>query len=269
MIVVLGAGGLLGQHLLQELGDEARGFDRAGCDITDFQSVARACEGAGAIINCAAWTNVDGAETHPEEAYAANVTGVENVVRAARGAKVVHISTDFVFDGTKVAPYDEIDPPNPQSVYARTKFQGEQKLDGKYFLIRVQGLYGNGGKNFASKLRELILAKKPLKLDRERKVQPTWARAAARQIRRLAASEKYGTYHVSCKGAATWAEFAQHVAERLGAPRNWEEVSTASLSAPAARPVNCLFAHRRLRDEQIDVMPDWRSALDEYLEEEK
>ncbi len=271
-VVVLGAGGLLGRHLVEELGGEARALDRAACDIARYHDVVEKCAGATAIVNCAAWTNVDGAEKNEAEAYRANALGAENAARAARAldARLVHVSTDFVFDGVKREPYDEFDVPNPQSIYARSKWAGEelaQKIGGRLFLVRVQGLYGFGGRNFSSKLRELILAQKPLKLDCERRVQPTWARAAARQIVRLLSTDAYGTYHVSCKGAATWAEFAAHVAGKLGVPRCWQEVPTAALAAPAARPPNCLFRHRMLELRGVDVMPDWFLAADEYLGE--
>lgn len=267
-VAVLGAGGLLGRHVVAELG--ARGFDRAACDVGRYEEVARACEGASVIVNCAAYTNVDGAETNEDEAYRANALGAENAARAARvsGAALVHVSTDFVFDGVKTAPYDEFDRPNPLSIYARSKWAGEELVmrgGGRVFLLRVQGLYGAGGRNFSSRLRSLIAERKPLKLDGERRVQPTWARAAARQIARLIATEQYGVYHVSCKGAATWAEFARRVAARLNVEPNWQEVPTRALSAPAARPANCLFRHRMLELRGLDVMPDWRDALDEYL----
>ncbi len=139
----------------------------------------------------------------------------------------------------------------------------------RVFLVRVQGLYGAGGRNFSSKLRALIKDGKAITLDAERRVQPTWARAAARQILRLVETDDYGTYHVSCGGEATWAGFARHVAERLGVAPNWKEVPTAALQSAAARPPNCLFRRRMLALRGLDVMPDWRAALDEYLAEQE
>jgi dTDP-4-dehydrorhamnose reductase len=200
--------------------------------------------------------------------------GAENAARAAEqhGAALVHVSTDFVFDGHKPAPYDELDRPAPQSIYARSKWAGEELVlarRGCAFLVRVQGLYGRGGRNFSSRLRELIAARAPLRLDCERRVQPTWARAAARQMVALAETDQYGIYHVSCKGAATWAEFARRVAERLGVAPYWQEVPTEALRAPAARPPNCLFHHRLLALRGLDRMPEWSVALDEYLREEE
>src|SRR5262249_5034790 len=142
------------------------------------------------------------------------------------------------------------------STYGRSKWAGEQlaqAVGGKLFLVRVQGLYGAGGSNFSSKLRALIRDRKPLKLDAERRVQPTWARCAAQQIARLVETEHYGLYHVSCKGDATWAQFARRLAELLGVEPSWQEVATAQLAAPAARPANCLFLHRMLGLRGLDL----------------
>lgn len=268
-VVVLGAGGLLGRHIAQET--DAVALDRKACDVADGEQVLAKTSGADVIINCAAFTNVDGAEKDEEGAYRANALGAENVARAAERhrARVVHVSTDFVFDGLQREPYDEFATPNPLSIYARSKWAGEQLFlraaASRGFLVRVQGLYGDGGSNFASKLRDLIRAGKPLKLDAERRVQPTWARAAARQIVKLAGTDVFGIYHVSCKGEATWAQFARHVATRLAVEPRWEEVPTSALAAPAARPPNCLFRHRMLALRGVDIMPTWQAALDEYL----
>jgi dTDP-4-dehydrorhamnose reductase len=283
-VVVLGAGGLLGRHVVEELrrggvgkgaiavgpSVEVRALTRAECNIADAVEVRARTVGAGVIINCAAFTNVDGAENDEDGAYRSNALGAENVARAATAhrARLVHISTDFVFDGAQVEPYDEFARPNPQSVYARSKWAGEQlaeKRCAELFVVRVQGLYGAGGGNFSSKLRQLVLDGKPLKLDGERRVQPTWARAAARQIVALAASDAYGLYHVSCKGETTWAGFTERLAEKLGAPPKWTVVRTDELAAPARRPVNCLFRHRMLALHDLDRMPTWQEAQDEYL----
>jgi dTDP-4-dehydrorhamnose reductase len=272
--VVLGAGGLLGRHLVEELrGSEVVALTRAACDITDAGDVRAKTARAELVINCAAFTNVDGAEKDPDGAWRCNTVGAENVARAAaaEGARLVHISTDFVFDGTQAEPYDERAKPNPQSSYARSKLAGEElarAATAQLFLVRVQGLYGAGGANFSSKLRQLVLDGKPLTLDGERRVQPTWARVAARQILALAATDAYGTYHVSCAGETTWAGFTQRLAERLGRPRTWRVVGTDELAAPAPRPPNCVFAHRALALLGLDRMPTWEVAQDEYLAEE-
>jgi dTDP-4-dehydrorhamnose reductase len=272
---VLGAGGLLGRHVVEELargGVEVAALDRARLDITRAADVRERTAGAKLIVNCAAFTNVDGAETDEEGAYRSNALGAENAARAAEahGAKLVHVSTDFVFDGAQAEPYDEFARPNPRSIYARSKWAGEELVTRAcraLFLVRVQGLYGAGGKNFSSKLRQLVLDGKPLKLDGERRVQPTWARAAARQIAALAAGEQYGTYHASCKGETTWAGFTARLARALGVEPRWQVVRSDELSAPAARPPNCLFHHRMLALRGLDVMPAWEAAQDEYLAE--
>jgi dTDP-4-dehydrorhamnose reductase len=276
-LAVLGAGGLLGRHVVDELragGHEVNARDRRGCDIAQLDEVRRAVEGAQIIINCAAFTNVDGAETDEAGAYRTNALGAENVARAASesAARLVHISTDFVFDGAQREPYDEFAVPNPLSIYARSKWAGEELARARchtLFLVRVQGLYGRGGANFSSKLRELVLQRKPLRLDGERQVQPTWARAAARQLVALAPTDAFGTYHVSCKGAATWAEFATHIADRLAVAPAWQVVKTDELKVPARRPPNCLFRHRMLDMRGLNLMPTWQDALDEYLAEDR
>ncbi|MDB4968026.1 MAG: dTDP-4-dehydrorhamnose reductase [Myxococcales bacterium] len=280
-IVVLGAGGLLGRHLIEELrrpssrevGIEVRGLPRAECNIADAIEVRARTAGADVIVNCAAFTNVDGAEKDEDGAYRANALGAENVARAATAhrARLVHISTDFVFDGAQPEPYDEFARPNPQSVYARSKWAGEelaQKRCAELFVVRVQGLYGDGGANFSSKLRQLVLDGKTLKLDGERRVQPTWARSAARQIALLLATDSYGLYHVSCKGETTWAGFTRRLAEKLAAPTKWTVVRSDELLAPAQRPPNCVFQHRMLALHDLDCMPTWEEAQDEYLVEQ-
>ncbi len=276
-VVVLGAGGLLGRHVVEELRREASvevtALARRDCDITRDDRVREAIAGAALVINCAAFTDVDGAQRDEDAAYRANVLGAGSVASAAEalGAKLMHVSTDFVFDGAQAHPYDEFDRPNPQSIYARSKWAGEELARSRcrsLFVVRVQGLYGAGGRNFSSKLRGLILDGKALTLDGERRVQPTWARAAARQLVALARTEAFGTYHVSCKGEATWAAFAERLARRLGVAPRWKIVRSDELGAPAPRPPNCLFRHRMLALHELDCMPTWEAAQDDYLAEE-
>ncbi len=273
-VAVLGAGGLLGTHLVEELhhAHEPMVLARGQCDLGSPTQVADVTHGARLIINCGAYTNVDGAETHEADAYRANALGAAHAATAARlhGVPIVHISTDFVFAGDQTRPYDELDVPSPRSIYGRSKYAGEELVrwsGAHHFIVRVQALYGYGGRNFASRLRELIRDGKPLKLAAERKVQPSWVRAVARQIIGVATGHIFGTYHVSCKGAATWAEVARHIGERLKVAPTWQEVPSAALTLPAERPANCLFAHRMLSITGTDVMPDWRAALDGFLDE--
>jgi dTDP-4-dehydrorhamnose reductase len=276
-VVVLGARGLLGRHLVEELrlvADIAvAAYGHHECDILDTTMLRRQLVGAAIVINCAALTNVDGAEAHEDDAYRVNTIGAENVARAASAAraKLLHISTDFVFDGAQAEPYDEWARPNPLSIYARSKWAGEELVRARcaeLFLARVQGLYGAGGSNFASLLRRHVLDGKSLTLDGERRVQPTWARTAARQLIALIGTDHYGVYHVSCKGETTWAGFAARLANRLGQPTRWRVVGSDALAAPARRPPNCLFRHRMLALRSIDCMPEWEAAQDEYLSEE-
>lgn len=271
--VVLGANGLLGRHLAEELGGAVVTRSRAECDITRDEQLRDAVGRADVVINCAAFTNVDGAEKDEAGAYRANAIGAENVARTVAAARktLVHVSTDFVFDGAQSEPYDEFARPNPQSIYARSKCAGEELARAalrELFIVRVQGLYGAGGGNFSSKLLQLVREGKKLKLDGERLVQPTWARTAARQIVALAATQHFGTYHVSCKGRTTWADFTARLAQKIGAARNWDVVRSDELGAPARRPPNCLFRHRMLELRGLDQLPTWEAAQDAYLEEE-
>jgi len=274
-VAVLGAGGLLGKHVLEELrGHDAVALPRSVCDLGDRAQVLAATVGCAAIINCGAYTNVDGAETHEDEAYRANALGAENAARAARthGAQLVHVSTDFVFDGTSATPYDEWAVPNPVSLYGKSKWVGEELvrgIGGRWAIARVQGLYGAGGRNFSSRLAEFVTAGKPLKLDRQRRVQPTWARSAARALVSLVEADEAGVFHVSCGGETTWAGFTHALCERLAVPATFVEVDSAALSTPAARPPNCVFAHWMLKVKGLPSLPSWQDALDEYVDELK
>lgn len=279
-MVVLGARGLLGGYLVDELGRQAGvevvAHGRASCPLEDPGRVREAIAGAEVVWNCAAYTDVDGAEREPERAYAANATGAENVARAAdrANALLVHVSTDFVFDGKLDRHYDEFDAPAPGSQYARSKRAGEllvAQATRRHHVVRVEGLYGDGGRNFVSKLRALLLGGKAgLRIDDERRVQPTFARAVARALVAIGLGEqadRHGTWHATCRGETTWHRFALRLAERLGLGQSWEAIASDALKLPAARPPNCLLDNRRLSMYGIAALPSWEEALDDYLEE--
>lgn len=289
-VAVLGARGNLGRHLCEELqraGHMAFGLDRTHCDLgrPDREPLAALRErlrahGAELLVNCAAFTDVDGAETQAELAYRVNALGAELAARAGEeaGAAVCQISTDFVFAGDRERPYDEFDAPDPRSVYARSKWAGEglaQRACRRLYLVRVEGLYGCGGRNFASTLVDRLRRGQKLSLDRERRVSPTWSRALARQLVVLCESGHHGTYHATCEGATTWYEFAEtacRIAAELGRPltRSFEPVATAALAAAAEgpvapRPAMSILDNRMLRLRGLHRMPPWQAALRDYL----
>ena len=273
MIAVLGGAGLLGRNVAVELaarGHEVRVLARAQCDVTIAASVRDATAGAAAILNCAAFTDVDAAELHERDAFAVNASGAEHAARAAaaHGALLVQISTDFVFDGKSERPYHEHDEPAPLSAYGRSKLAGEQLAAAacsRLAIVRTQGLYGRGGRNFASTLPARLAAGAPLRIDRERRVQPTPVVALARQLVAIVEAGAQGTFHACCSGATTWADFAGELARLLGLPRTWEAVPTAAFGHRAARPACALLERRALRELGLDRMPSWDAGLAEEL----
>ena len=268
--VVLGAGGLVGRHLRAALvGEEVRALSRLHCDVTCAREVERAVAGARVVLNAAAWTDVDGAEQAPEACHFVNIRGAATVARATAraGALLVHLSTDFVFDGDG-APYAPHATPRPLSVYGQSKRAGElaaQGAGGRVLVVRLQALYGDGGRNFASRLPALLQrSEAPLRIDDERLVQPTWAHVAAQHTLALAAADATGVFHVAAGGATTWAGFARALAEHVGLPARFEPVSTASLGAAAQRPRDSRFDTAALTAVGVARPADWREGLARY-----
>jgi len=274
-VAIFGAGGLLGRSLVKELeatGDLVTKLPRSACDIGDPRAVLQASRDHDALVNAAAYTDVDGAEGDEHAAYRANALGAENLARAAEqsGATLLHVSTDFVFDGAKPTPYDELDAPAPIGIYGRSKWAGEELAKAacrRLALVRVQALYGDGGRNFASRLRGLLLKKTPFTVDAERQAQPTWVRTAARAIAEILRLGTFGTYHVSSRGRTSWAGFAERMAAGLGLPVEgaFTAVPTAALATKATRPVRALFSHRLTELRGIAPLPTWEEDLARYL----
>lgn len=239
-------------------------------DVSDFIRNVR----PDVIINCAAFTQVDRCETEPELARAVNVTGAGNLARGAAecGALMVHISTDYVFDGNKQPPetYIETDATSPLSVYGLTKLEGEQAVMGStdnHLILRTAWLYGFHGHNFLKTILRKALAdpETPLKIVSDQTGSPTWSMALAGQIAELIDPPARGLYHASAEGACTWFEFARYFLEKLGVPHRINPCATEDYPLPAVRPRCAILENHRLKAENRNRMEHWRSDLDKYI----
>ena len=257
-------------------GDRVFAYEREALDIANAGDVSEAVRSMEpeAVINCAAWTDVDGCESDVERAYAANARGPENLAVASRDANAafVTISTDYVFDGTKAGFYTQEDQPNPQSVYGRAKLEGEQRAreaNKASIVVRTGFIFGRGGKNFLSKVIERALKNEEIKAITDAYGTPTYARDLARRLRELAQLNQPGIFHVVNSGeGASYAEFAREalLAANLG-ERDVKAVLSDSLKRPAPRPKNsrlrCLYSEKL----GVSPLPDWRDALRAFAEE--
>ena len=288
-IVVIGSAGMLGSDLvgaLQSAGLKTVELRRPRIDITRPESV-RAALGAlsapGVVINCAAYTAVDLAESEPDKAFAANRDGPENLAAECSrlGIPLIHVSTDYVFDGRSRVPYREDDPVNPMNVYGRSKLQGEEAVRSKlseHLIVRTSWLYGAKGKNFVKTILKLGCERDELKVVCDQHGRPTWtfdlAGCLLRMARRVLTDPRnagWGTYHFCGKGAATWYEFASAIlkeAEQRG--RKVAKVSPGSSSeypTAAARPVYSVLDCAKI-EAAFDVAPPfWQKSLALLMEE--
>lgn len=278
-ILITGANGMVAQataEYCRSIGDDVVTLTRAELDISNIQNVRSAAgeHRPDAIINCAAYTNVDGAESEPERAYAANVTGVKNLAKTAKefGAVFVTISTDYVFDGANVGFYSEDDEPNPQGVYARTKRDGELtalNANERSIVVRSGWIYGKGGTNFLSVMADLLRDGKRIKAIRDSFGTPTFAGDLAKRLRELAQLDEPGIFHVTNSGPGTsYLGFAEAVCEIGGFDATLiESVSKDELLRPAPRPASSKLASLRCEEFGLAPMPDWEDALRRSMNE--
>lgn len=269
-ILVTGAGGLLGGEVLRRL--DARGHPSIACDrrMLDITDAARAREvvlrsAPDAIIHCAAFTNVDAAESDPTLAFSVNEAGTANLARAAAeaGARFVCVSTDYVFDGEATQPYTPDAPTNPLNAYGKSKLAGEQaaQLAGDWLVARVSWVYGRGGSNFGSRLLERARTGETIRAFTDLCSVPTWVGSAADTLLRLLENEApSGIYHANNAGAASWYEFACAALALADLDAAVEPTSIADVDLPATRPrysAMDVSATERV----AGAIPDWRSAL--------
>lgn len=268
--LIAGAAGMLGQDLQRALaGRDVTALGRADLDVTDRDAVLAAVAGHDVVINASAYTKVDDAETHEDEAYAINATGVENLAVAAHehGAKLVTVSTDYVFDGFGTSPYSEGAPRDPINAYGRTKAAGEELAlaahpDGTY-VVRTAWLYGAGGANFAKTMVKLAGSHETVSVVADQLGQPTWTGDLAAQIVALLdADAPAGIYHGTNAGQASWYEFAKAVFSRAGLnPDRVTPTDSSQFVRPAPRPAYSVLGHEAWRAAGLEPMREWQDAL--------
>ncbi len=271
-VLVAGAGGQLGLELAQQLprkGHEVIALTRKELDITDAGAVSDALEEhrPGLVVNAAAYTDVDGCESEVGLAYAGNTLGPRNLALHCErsGCALLHVSTNYVFDGESEAPYQPFDPPNPASVYARTKLAGEEyvkQLCGRWYVVRSAGVYGRGH-NFVRTMLRVGRERDSLKVKDDEFISPTYARDLAGGIAEIAGSGLYGLYHVTNSGSCSWYEFAREIFDLAGIDVEVAPVPASEYPLPADRPANGLLA-----DPAAPKLRHWREALVEYLKDE-
>jgi dTDP-4-dehydrorhamnose reductase len=223
------------------------------------------------IINCAAFTAVDLCESEEEKAYKINALGPKFLAMAAEktGAALVHISTDYVFDGQGSVPYTEDAPTNPISVYGKTKQAGDEFVSeycSKSFILRTAWVYGEG-KNFVKTMLRLAQTNPKVRIVSDQYGTPTSALELARAIVFLMETESYGTYHATCEGHTNWYEFANVIFKEAGVTVEVEAISTAEYPTPAKRPMYSILDNKALRERHGYYMKDWKEAFKEYMRE--
>ncbi|MBT1076646.1 dTDP-4-dehydrorhamnose reductase [Geobacter grbiciae] len=272
MILVVGAKGMLGQDLMQVLPGDVRGVDIEEIDITSPESVRRVLLTLKprVVVNCAAYTDVDGCETNVDLAMRVNGDGVGHLAAATReiGALLVQVSTDYVFDGTKGTPYVEDDRVNPLSVYGKSKLVGEKKAreNPDHLIVRTQWLYGHGGKNFVETMLRLAGERTEIAVVDDQIGSPTWTADLSLAITELIENNCRGTYHAANRGTCSWYEFARAIFAEAGVGMTVRPQSTEELGRPAPRPLYSVLDCDKLTHDAGLELEDWREALKNYLE---
>lgn len=271
MILVIGANGMLGHDLMRVLEGEVRGIDLPDVDITSLESIRRILLTLKpqTIINAAAYTDVDGCETNVEQAMAVNGEGVGLLALTAReiDAKLVQISTDYVFDGSKGAPYMEDDPVKPLSIYGESKLAGELNaaMAPEHLIVRTQWLYGIHGKNFVETMLRLAGEKSELSVVDDQIGSPTWTYDLALAIKLLLDKGCQGVYHAANSGYCSWNAFAKAIFEEEGLKITVNSMTTKELNRPAKRPLYSTLDCSKLELDTGFKPQPWREALKEYL----
>ena len=276
-VLVTGVAGQLGYDVVNVLnarGIACRGVDIADFDLTDEQAVLRYVRAyePTAIVHCAAFTAVDKAEEAQEAAYAVNVLGTKHIAQAARevNAKLMYISTDYVFGGDKEGFYDAADEKDPIGVYGKTKYEGElacMEQTDKLFIVRLSWVFGKNGHNFVKTMLRLAQMHEEVRVVNDQFGSPTYTPDAARLICDMIATEKYGAYNVANAGFCSWCEFAAAIFKTAGLTTKAVPITTEEYGAKAKRPKNSRFSKKEITERGFEQLPAWEDALARYLKE--
>ncbi|MCL6611491.1 MAG: dTDP-4-dehydrorhamnose reductase [Peptococcaceae bacterium] len=274
-VLITGAAGMLGRRAAEEYasrGAETYPLTRKELDVTDHSAIEKAFADIRPhlVVNCAAYTNVDGAETEKEAALAVNGLAPRLLALACRrhDAALVHVSTDYVFNGRSPRPYLISDPPDPVNVYGASKLMGEQgvrEAGCRYYIVRTSWLFGPDGKNFADTILKLAGERDTLKVVDDQRGSPTYTPDLARGIAGLAGTGIYGTYHFTNSGVTTWCGFAKKILRAAGLKTKVEPCTTAEFPRPARRPANSALDPFPINRVLGCAPPSWEAAVEHYI----
>lgn len=276
-VLVTGVKGQLGYDVVRELEArkiEAVGVDVEEMDITDKNSVHKVITECApdAVIHCAAYTAVDAAEENEELCRKVNAEGTKNIAMVCQelDCKMIYISTDYVFDGKGDHFWKPEDMPNPQSVYGRTKYEGEEAVKGlltKYFIVRIAWVFGKNGKNFVKTMLKLSENHDVLTVVNDQFGSPTYTFDLAKVLVDMVVTDKYGVYHATNEGICSWYDFATEIMKMAGKKTIVKPVSSEEYGAKANRPCNSRMDKSKLEEQGFARLPSWKSALERYLKE--
>lgn len=272
-VLITGAGGQLGRELTEVFPHtDVLAVGHGQLDVADRDAVVGALTTwrPDVVVHAAAWTAVDACESDPDRAWAVNALACRHVAEGARrvGAHVVHVSTDYVFDGTKATPYHEWDAPNPQSVYGRSKRGGELEADPSNAVVRTSWMFGRHGANMVKTVLRLAAQPGELRFVHDQRGCPTAAADLAATIRHIALERLPGTFHVTNQGVTTWFDFAREVLRQAGDdPSRVQPIDTSALNRPAPRPMNSVLDNVAIRLSGLAPLPDHREPLGRLVKE--
>jgi dTDP-4-dehydrorhamnose reductase len=284
-IAVIGASGQLGIDVVSAFtgnGDEVSHFSHSDIELSDMDSISNPLKALdpNVIVNTAAMHHVENCEREPQKAFAINGHGARNLSLVSReiGAVLMHVSTDYVFDGSKSSPYEETDAPRPLNVYGNTKLSGEyfvRSTTDKHFVLRTSAIYGKnpcrakGGLNFVELMLKLAKERDELRVVDSEMVTPTPTAEIARQMVVLSRSDKYGLYHATAEGSCSWYEFAREIFSRTNTKANLQIAGPNEFPAKVARPRYSVLENRALKNQGLNVFKPWQQGLADYLSSRK